>query len=218
MAFLCPAPSYDENRVLNDEEKTLEAACEAFKKSKLYRENFATSDYITAEYVYREDGSYGAQVSWALEKNEWFVDFVLMRYADSLGSSYMQINTSDFSYFDPIEPGTYYYRVLAEYNVGGGVSQQSAFAPNLYDPELDYAVVEVTLVSEQSVKAFAYPNPVSEMLHWEAEGWVEAYNALGERIYQGDASVVDVSEWNSGIYFLRMTTASGTITQKIIKK
>ena len=91
-------------------------------------------------------------------------------------------------------------------------------APNLYDPELDYAVVEVTLVSEQSVKAFAYPNPVSEMLHMEAEGWVEAYNALGERIYQGDASVVDVSEWNSGIYFLRMTTVSGTITQKIIKK
>ena len=45
-----PAPSYDENRILNDEEKTLEAACEAFRKSKIYRENFATSDSITEEY------------------------------------------------------------------------------------------------------------------------------------------------------------------------
>lgn len=178
-------------------------------------------DYITAEYVYREDGTYGAQVSWDLDENEWFVDFILLRYSEpySYGSEDLRIRTTEYSYFDEAEPGAYYYRVLAEYAAGGGVCQQSAFAPNLYDPDLDYAMVEVTSVNEQSTKTFAYPNPVSEVLHLEVEGRVEVYNALGECLYHGCTAIVDVSDWNSGVYFLRITTTSGgVLTQKIIKK
>ena len=176
-------------------------------------------DFITAEYVYREDGTYGAQVSWDLEKNEWFVDFVLMRFSDPNGYEEMSVRTTGFSYFDEVEPGTYYYRVLAEYAVGGGVCQQSACAPNLYDPELDYAMVEVTSVDEQSAQIYAYPNPVSEVLHLEKKSRVEAYNVLGERVYHGYANSIDVSNWNNGIYYIRITTESGElITQKIIKK
>jgi len=178
-------------------------------------------NYITAEYIYREDGTYGAQVSWNLDKNEWFADFILLRYSEpySYGSEDLRIRTTGYAYFDEVEPGTYYYRVLAEYNVGGGVSQQSAFAPNLYDSELDYAMVEVTSVDEQSAQTYAFPNPVSEVLHLANVSRVEAFDVLGVRVYQGYASDIDVSNWNNGIYFLRITTSNGNIvTQKIIKK
>ena len=178
-------------------------------------------DFITAEYVYREDGTFGVEVSWDLDKNEWFVDFILLRYSDpnNFGSEDLRVRTTEYAYFDEVEPGTYYYRVLAEYAAGGGVCQQSAFAPNLYDPELDYAMVEVTSVNEQPDQTYAYPNPVSEVLHLANGSRVEAFDVLGVRVYQGYASDIDVSNWNNGIYFLRMTTSNGAIvTQKVIKK
>ena len=178
-------------------------------------------DYITAEYVYREDGTYGAQVSWDLDENEWFVDFILLRYSEpySYGSEDLRIRTTEYSYFDEAEPGAYYYRVLAEYAAGGGVCQQSAFAPNLYDPELDYAEIFVTSVEEQPDAAIAYPNPVSEVLYLNAESQVEVYDALGQKVYQGTVTTIDVSGWDGGIYFMYVTTKEGEKTfQKIIKR
>ena len=175
--------------------------------------------YITAEYVYNDDGTYGAQVSWDLDQNQWFRDFVLMRFTDPNSSDHVMIRTTGLSYFDQVEPGNYYYRVLAEYAVGGGVYQQSAFAPNLYDPELDYAEIHVTSVEEHPDAATAYPNPVSDRLYLNAEAQVEVYDALGQKVYQGLTTSVDVSRWESGIYFMRITTETGnTITKKIIKK
>jgi hypothetical protein len=175
--------------------------------------------YITAEYVYNDDGTYGAQVSWDLDQNQWFRDFVLMRFTDPNSSDHVMIRTTGLSYFDQVEPGNYYYRVLAEYAVGGGVYQQSAFAPNLYDPELDYAEIYVTSVEEHPDAATAYPNPVSDRLYLNAEAQVEVYDALGQKVYQGLTTSVDVSRWESGIYFMRITTETGnTITKKIIKK
>ena len=180
-------------------------------------------DFIDAEYVYREDGTFGVQVSWGMSYvNQWMDYFVLERYTDI--NSYpsdaeWHLSPECFGYFDEIEPGTYYYRLRADYSAGGGIPSPSAYAPYLYDPSLDYAMVEVTSVNEQSVQTYAYPNPVSDMLHLESESRVEAYNALGECLYHGCTAIVDVSDWNSGVYFLRITTTSGgVLTQKIIKK
>ena len=45
-----PPPEYDGNRELNGEEKTLEAACEQFRKSKLRKYTFSVSAEITEEF------------------------------------------------------------------------------------------------------------------------------------------------------------------------
>ena len=175
--------------------------------------------YITAEYVYHEDGTYGAQVMWDLDKNEWFHDFVLMRFTDPNSGDCVLIRTTDLYYFDQVEPGDYYYRVLAEYNVDGGVSQQSAFAPNLYSPWLDYAEILVTSVEDRSFASVAYPNPVGDILYLDGESQVEVYDVLGQKVYQGVATQVDVSHWERGVYFMRIKLESGNIfTQTIIKK
>ena len=180
-------------------------------------------DFIDAEYVYREDGTFGVQVSWGMSYvNQWMDYYVLQRYTDI--NSYQpdaewHLSPDCFGYFDEIEPGTYYYRLRADYSAGGGIPSPSAYAPYLYDPSLDYAMVEVTSVDEQLTRTYAYPNPVNRVLHLEAESRVEVYNALGERVFQGFVSDIDVSDWNSGVYIARITTKTGTIvTQKIIKK
>ena len=43
----------------------------------------------------------------------------------------------------------YYYRLYAGYSDGGGVPSLTGYAPNLENPELDYAMVTVTSLEEQ---------------------------------------------------------------------
>ena len=180
-------------------------------------------DFIDAEYVYREDGTFGVQVSWGMSNaNQWLAYFVLERYTDL--NSYQPDEEWQFSpeclgYFDEIEPGTYYYRLRADYSAGGGIPSPSAYAPYLQNPSLDYAMVEVTSVEEHPNAAIAYPNPVSDVLYLNAESQVEVYDALGQKVYQGTVTTIDVSGWEGGIYFMYVTTKEGEKTiQKIIKR
>lgn len=153
-------------------------------------------DYITAEYEYLEDGRFGAHISWAMENpNQWFCGFGLFRYRDLddvPDEFYFEGDVMD--YFDVIEPGTYYYRVSALYNTGGGAPDPSAFAPNLDDPTLDYAMVDVTLVEEQ---------------YDMTEATVKVFNTLGQQVYSGEASTMNTNDWKSGIYVLKYTFSDG---------
>lgn len=66
-----------------------------------------------------------------------------------------------------------------------------------------------------------YPNPVSTQLTVEgveAES-VEIYNALGQMVGQLHQNVVDFSGFDSGMYFIRVTTTEGSVySEKVIKK
>ena len=166
-----------------------------------------TPDFITAEYEYLEDGTFGVRVSWGLENiNQWFGWFVLERYLDPSADPVMEwsLNEETMAYFDEVEPGTYYYRVRAEYGAGGGIPVSSGYAPNLMDPSLDYAMVEVTSLGEQFDSKFAT---------------VKAFDMLGHQVYSGDASLMNIDGWTSGTYILRFTASDGKqMTKKIIKK
>ena len=137
-------------------------------------------DYITAEYQYREDGTYGVLVSWGIsEVNPWLNWFILERYDDPDSSSPVEewhITPDHLEYFDEIGPGTYYYRLYAGYSAGGGVPSLTGYAPNLENPELDYAMVTVTSVEEQF-----------DMTH----ATVRVYNALGQKVYEGEIDTFD---------------------------
>ena len=162
-------------------------------------------DYITAEYEYLEDGRFGVHISWALENpNQWFGGFGIFRYRDLddvPDEFYFEGDVMD--YFDEVAPGTYYYRVFALYNTGGGALDPSGYAPNLNDPALDYAMVEVTSVEEQ----FDVTNAT-----------VQVFNNLGQQVYSGDAASMNIDVWKPGIYLLRFTTLNGKQhTKKILR-
>lgn len=155
-------------------------------------------DFIAAEYVFREDGTFGAQITWGLDPvNQWFGSFVLERYLDPNGFPVEEwsFGPDVNEYFDEVVPGTYYYRLHAEYGAGGGIPTPSGFAPNLEDPSLDYAMVDVTSVEEQFDMTKAT---------------VKVFNTLGQQIYSGDVSSMTPDTWKPGTYLLRYTTTTGT--------
>lgn len=148
-------------------------------------------DYITAEYEYHEDGSFGTRVSWGIsEVNPWLDWFILERYDDPNSSSPEEewyITPDHLEYFDEVEPGTYYYRLYAVYSAGGGIPSNSGYAPCLENPELDYALVTVTSVEELFDNEFTT---------------VTVFNMLGQQVYSGWVSSMNPQAWKPGVYFL----------------
>jgi hypothetical protein len=169
---------------------------------------FLPPDYITAEYVYREDGTMGALVSWGMaEQHPWCQLFKVQRFTDPNSSPEQTwtFERDEFSCFNSVGIGTYYYRVCAVYaNIpAGSIPAISPYAPNLEHPELDYAMVTVTSVEEQ----FDITNAM-----------VKVYNALGQKVFEGDAGTFDECSLKTGVYILDYAFADGrTKTVKLLR-
>lgn len=65
------------------------------------------------------------------------------------------------------------------------------------------------------------PNPMANVVRVKGEsGKIVIYNMNGEKIKEADHnnySVIDVSDLNSGVYFLELTNENGSFRQKLIK-
>ena len=145
-------------------------------------------DFITAE---------GNTIRWGLEDiNQWFGYFVLERFLDPDdepdASWTFPADVTEF--VDEVEPGTYYYRVRAEYGAGGGVPVPSGYAPNLENPDLDYVMVQFTSVNEIMDEKFVS---------------VRVYDIFGRLIYDGDLSSFNMTSLESGVVILEYITSKG---------
>lgn len=145
-------------------------------------------DFITAE---------GNTIRWGLEDiNQWFGYFVLERFLDPDdepdASWTFPADVTEF--VDDVEPGTYYYRVRAEYGAGGRVPVPSGYAPNLENPDLDYVMVQFTSVNEIMDEKFVS---------------VRVYDIFGRLIYDGDLSSFNMTSLESGVVILEYITSKG---------
>ena len=69
---------------------------------------------------------------------------------------------------------------------------------------------------------FMYPNPVSEtlQLHFTHElvlHSVTIYSMLGQKLSKTNQSVVDFSDFASGVYLVEVATNQGTLSKKVVK-
>lgn len=142
-------------------------------------------EYITAEYVC-ENNTYGVLVSWA----GIYSTFELLRYDDPNGEPTAQFVFMDGenSYFDEVEPGTYFYRIRYIFAPGCWYTY-SDFAPNLDDPSMDYASAEVTLVSENDADV----------------------EVVSETIFDLTGREVNKGELVKGIYIVRQVMSDGSV-------
>ncbi len=65
-----------------------------------------------------------------------------------------------------------------------------------------------------------YPNPVKDVLNIDKDKVISVafYNEIGQLIGSYNDSIIDVSSFNKGVYFVKFTLKSGLIkTQKVIK-
>jgi len=88
-----------------------------------------------------------------------------------------------------------------------------------------YENYTILSVEEHQTENFKiYPNPTQGLIYLNSKtetiGSVTIFDILGKKVLQLDADVqsLDISNFQSGMYFLRITTDTGAIGQKIIKE
>jgi hypothetical protein len=79
----------------------------------------------------------------------------------------------------------------------------------------------ITSIEDKSFRESlnVYPNPSSGIFNIRGENIneVQIMNVSGAVIYQGEFTAIDLSNQPDGIYYLKITTSTGTITKKIMK-
>ena len=119
------------------------------------------------------------------------------------------------------EDGHYYYKIYAYYQ---GMDCYSAPAAWIYDPNQFYLHVYYSAdgVDEQSENGVAvYPNPTTSRFTVEGQGLnhVTVYNLMGQKIYEmecrGASAEINLSDAESGIYMVRVSTDNGEVTKRI---
>ncbi len=167
---------------------------------------------FTGEFTY-QGGQSGAHLTWNCDYSP--SKFKIYRSND--GDEYVEIGnvTGDVhEYFDAVANGTYYYKVTAYSS-----ACESNYA--LTSGNIDYVVVMVAAVAENSINARIYPNPTNGNLRIEAQdlNTVEVYNLVGQKVYEeninGDECVINMKEFESGIYMVKIQALNGSTTQKI---
>lgn len=133
-------------------------------------------------------------------------------------------DTTEKTYFDLVNEGTYYYQVTAVYEQEG-IECESDPANAYENEEQDYIIVVVKKgesLGENTVVTMVYPNPAKDVLNINAEAMtrVSIINTLGQTIYDravdADDVVLDMTQFESGVYMLRITTENGVATQRIM--
>ncbi len=107
--------------------------------------------------------------------------------------------------------------------LGGGYTD--LFDMYLFPIIAPYAPPQPQGVEEnrEEVKVLLSPNPASQVAGVSASAVIErleVYNAAGEKVYESQPGYVlaflDVSQWPSGVYLLRIHTPQGETTKKLV--
>ena len=127
-------------------------------------------------------------------------------------------------YFDVLSYGTYYYQVRTVYK-DGEETCESEPANSFQNPDQLYVKVELLNIDETNVNGMLiYPNPAKDNLTIMAEGMkrVTITNTLGQVVYDNEANsdneVINMSQYDAGIYMVRITTESGSVVRKVSKQ
>ena len=80
-------------------------------------------------------------------------------------------------------------------------------------------------IAENEITSEIYPNPVDDKLYINSKDnieKIEIYNLLGVKLYsevisQGNENMIDMSDFESGLYLVKIKTDKGTETLKINK-
>ena len=76
-------------------------------------------------------------------------------------------------------------------------------------------------VPENEMMAVAlYPNPVKDRLTVNTENLhsVEVFNLMGQLVRTSTANIIDFSDLNEGIYFVRVKADGKTVTKRVVKQ
>lgn len=129
---------------------------------------------------------------------------------------------ADGEMIEEVTTPSYIYGTDVEGTVTFTVATKCAISTSSLSEEL---IVEIKYqdISEYENRFEVYPNPVNDKLFIntnEVVTEVEIHNIIGLSVYCGNDSskIIDMSNLNDGIYFVRIKTDKGEITKKVVKK
>lgn len=159
----------------------------------------AESEGLTGYFLYRKRGEEGA--------------YERIKLLGSSATSYTD-NTAN-------QEGDYYYRLYAYYSATDCTSSPASvrYNPNLFYLHVYYSP---TGLDENGLLALnLFPNPADHSFSIESEGMnhVSVYNTLGQLIFDaiadGHAMRVNVSDWNEGMYLVKVQSPNGQAIRRI---
>lgn len=109
--------------------------------------------------------------------------------------------------------------LVYDFTVDASIS--GSVAPDLFKLVFEEVTLGNDTFSIESVRL--YPNPVNDTLHVEIPAAtqlkrVEFYNMLGQRVMTSGEKLIDMTNLKSGVYLVKVITAHGELTEKIIKE
>jgi len=126
--------------------------------------------------------------------------------------------TTDLSYNDFVaSPDTVYYYTVTSFD------DQTATSASDYAPSVTTGIQDVP----PDLKAImVYPNPANDKITIECAGNqslnLSVYNIVGEILLQKELNKsineIDISSLSKGVYLIKITDASETVQQKLIKE
>lgn len=83
-----------------------------------------------------------------------------------------------------------------------------------------YSEAGVGIADTDAEGVAVYPNPANDRIYVQAKGLrrVELLNTLGQPVLETTGSVVDIQGVAAGLYFVRVSTATGTSLKKLVVK
>lgn len=189
----------------------------------------------TSIKVYIIQDQWGEQITWDIINSAGDIVAEGGPYQHLVGSGSTQANVENvnnipvddcylFRIYDSNDNGIccnygngYYYIKDANGNrIVEGDGEFGSMASHLISIQRNTTSVEA--VSQESLKV--YPNPANDYLIVEGEIMtsVEVYNAIGQRLLtkavNGNSTRINLSEFNNGIYFLRVNNNGEVVTRK----
>ena len=133
----------------------------------------------------------------------------------------LNANATNFTDNTATEEGHYYYKLYAYYQ---GMDCFSAPAAWIYDPNQFYlhAYYSTDGINEQADNSISiFPNPTTSLFTVEGQGLnhVAVYNLVGQKVYEmecrGESVDINLSDVETGIYMVRISTANGEVTKRV---
>ena len=176
----------------------------------------STLTAIDYEYTTGE----GQFVAYGASRGETFEHYNIYR-GTSANNFELVGESTEGTYFDEVEAGTYYYQVTAVYT-NNGEECESEPATAYDNEEQNYVIVEVTAIDENGVNGMmVYPNPTKDNLNITAEGMINITitNALGQVMYEeevvSDNQIINMAQYEAGVYMVRITTENGVAVKQV---
>jgi hypothetical protein len=127
----------------------------------------------------------------------------------------------------PDQTSTLYEGVFQLYTQGVITAKAIAYHPDMCQSDVSSAIYDFgNSIREYQTLPSIFPNPTSSSINIDLTGMsclqIEIFNLVGKRLHHIDHPTgviqVNMSDYSSGIYLLKVTTATGIVTGKVVKQ